>query len=237
MNSDGTINTVQIISRDITDLKEAEEAVKKSLEDKEMLLREIHHRVKNNMQIISSLLNLQRSYIQDPNTDSILQESQDRVKSMAMVHEKLYETPELSHINVDDYIRKLTQNLFLSYRVQSGINLEMNFDDIYISTDTAIPLGLLINELVSNSLKHAFVGRDHGTITISVSEIENGYQLMVGDNGWGIPEGFDYTQTDTLGLQLVNSLLDQINGTLFLETGKGTKFIIRFSELNYPKRH
>lgn len=196
---------------DITERNKAENLIKKSLKDKELLLREIHHRVKNNMQIISSLLNLQRNYVEDEETHNILHESQGRVKSMALIHEKLYQTPDLAKINIKNYLESLTMNLFHSYRTNPNIKLNLDVGDIYFNIDTAIPLGLIINELVSNCLKYAFKDQDDGEIFISLHKVdtdelgevneENGaeesYLLKVGDDGVGLPEDLHIEHTPT----------------------------------------
>nr|WP_243687760.1 sensor histidine kinase [Methanobacterium formicicum] len=226
--------------------------LKKSLKDKELLLREIHHRVKNNMQIISSLLNLQRSYVDDEEADNILQESQGRVKSMALVHEKLYQTADLAKINVGDYIESLTMNLFHSYRTKPGIRLNLDVGDIYFNIDTAIPLGLIINELVSNCLKYAFKDQNEGEVVISVRKVDmdeldevnevngigggNYYLLEVRDDGVGLPEDLDIEHTNTLGLQLVKTLVLQLDGTIKIIRNNGTCFHIIFQEQKYIKR-
>lgn len=233
----GTTDSV-VSLLDITQRKNAENEVKRSLNEKELLLREIHHRVKNNMQIISSLLNLQRSYIQDEEADNILQESQGRVKSMALVHEKLYQTSDLARINVAEYIRSLTMNLFHSYTVKFGINLSMDVGELYFNIDTAVPLGLIINELVSNSLKYAFQDQDEGEIRISLMETaEPGrYLLLIRDDGAGFPEELDINSTHSLGLQLVNTLVNQLDGEIEMVVNGGTTFNIIIQEQKYKER-
>jgi PAS domain S-box len=233
----GTTDSV-VSLLDITQRKNAENEVKRSLNEKELLLREIHHRVKNNMQIISSLLNLQRSYIQDEEADNILQESQGRVKSMALVHEKLYQTSDLARINVAEYIRSLTMNLFHSYTVKPGINLSMDVGELYFNIDTAVPLGLIINELVSNSLKYAFQDQDEGEIRISLMETaEPGrYLLLIRDDGAGFPEELDINSTHSLGLQLVNTLVNQLDGEIEMVVNGGTTFNIIIQEQKYKER-
>ncbi|EKF86393.1 PAS domain S-box protein [Methanobacterium formicicum] len=233
----GTTDSV-VSLLDITQRKNAENKVKQSLNEKELLLREIHHRVKNNMQIISSLLNLQRSHIHDAEADNILQESQGRVKSMALVHEKLYQTDNLARINVAEYIRSLSMNLFHSYTVQSGINFTVDVGEVYFNIDTAVPLGLIINELVSNSLKYAFSDRDKGEINISLEEADEAgvYHLKVSDNGTGFPSDLDFNNTNSLGLKLVNTLVQQLDGEIKLVNGSGTSFHITIHEQKYKER-
>ncbi|NYB53087.1 MAG: PAS domain S-box protein [Methanobacteriaceae archaeon] len=226
---------------DITERKNSEMKIKQSLKEKELLLREIHHRVKNNMQIISSLLNLQRSYINDDEADNLLQESQGRVKSMALVHEKLYQTTDLARINIAEYIRSLSMNLFHSYSVKAGINLRLDVGEVFFGIDTAVPLGLIINELVSNSLKYAFQNQEEGQIMISLHEhpdnqTEGQYLLTVKDDGIGFPDNLDFRNTHSLGLQLVNTLVNQLDGTIELVKNKGTCFKIIFQEQKYKER-
>jgi len=235
---------------DITERNKAENLIKKSLKDKELLLREIHHRVKNNMQIISSLLNLQRNYVEDEETHNILHKSQGRVKSMALIHEKLYQTPDLAKINIKNYLESLTMNLFHSYRTNPNIKLNLDVGDIYFNIDTAIPLGLIINELVSNCLKYAFKDQDDGEIFISLHKVdtdelgevneENGaeesYLLKVGDDGVGLPEDLHIEHTPTLGLQLVNTLVSHVDGNLKITRNNGTCFQILFKEQKYTNR-
>ncbi|BDZ68966.1 PAS domain S-box protein [Methanobacterium ferruginis] len=234
----GTTDSV-VSLLDITERKNAEIKIKQSLSEKELLLREIHHRVKNNMQIISSLLNLQRNYIEDKESDNLLQESQGRVKSMALVHEKLYQTADLARINVKEYIRSLTMNLFHSYSVNAGIVLQLDVGNVFFDIDTAVPLGLIINELVSNSLKYAFPNQEKGVISISLHESNDDageYSLYVKDDGVGFPEDLDFHNTPSLGLQLVNSLVKQLDGSIKLVNDKGTCFHMIFMEQRYKER-
>lgn len=216
------------IVRDITDRKYAENEIKKSLKEKEVMLKEIHHRVKNNMQIISSLLSLQCRYLKDKESYNVFKESQNRVKSMALVHENLYQTEGLAEIDFTKYTQSLVSELFRSYGVNiSQINLEIEAEDILLDTDTAIPCGLIINELVTNSIKYAFNG-GNGKIYIKLHNYDDRILLIVGDNGKGLPDDFDLENTKSLGLRLVNSLVHQINGTLELVNGEGVEFKIIF---------
>ena len=177
------------VSRDITDRKKAEDKIKKSLAEKEMLLKEIHHRVKNNLQIISSLLDLQERYVkEDPTAVSVLQESQNRVLSMAMIHEMLYQSDDLNHINFSGYIKNLISKLFHSYSVNSHVIPLINVEPVFLNIETAIPMGLIINEIVSNSLKYAFPLGEQGKITIDLHPSGKGYELQISDNGVGIGE-------------------------------------------------
>ena len=220
---------------DITERKTAEEKLKASLVEKEMLLKEIHHRVKNNLQVVSSLLSLQSQSVTDKQTLDILQESQNRIKSMAMIHEKLYRSEDIAKINFSEYIRSLSANLIRSYdAVSGGVRLDLNVEDIDLGIDAAIPCGLIVNELVSNSLKYAFpVGfkSEDCKITIEFLRIDdNKFKLSVSDNGIGISKDKDFRQTESLGLQLVRILTDQLGGTIELSRRFGTEFKIIFSE-------
>ncbi len=231
-----TVYIVMVV-RDITERKEAEDKIRASLEEKKILLREIHHRVKNNMQIISSLLNLQTRYIDDEQVVDILKESQNRVKSMAIIHEKLYQSRGLARIGFADYIKHLATYLLQSYVVdQASVTIETDVDNIFLDIDTAIPCGLIINELVTNSLKHAFTGAMEGCITIHLREDKDKFILRVRDNGIGFPETIDFQNTETLGLQLINNLVMQLEGTVELKINDGTEFKIIFQEMNYPDR-
>jgi len=217
-----------------------EDTIKESLEEKSVLLREIHHRVKNNMQIISSLLNLQSQHVDELETRNVLKESQGRVRSMAMIHENLYQSPSLTHINFKDYIEKLTSHLFYTYGVQNyEIEQVLEVKDVKMNIETAIPCGLIINELVTNSLKYAFPpskGNSKGMIKIELDQIKDQLKLVVLDNGVGLPSHIQPDNTETLGLQLVNNLVGQIEGTLKIDRTSGTKFTILFKELTYKER-
>ncbi len=215
-------------SRNINDRKHAEKQIKTSLEEKEVLLKEIHHRVKNNMQIISSLLSLQSRYIKDENHLAIFKESQNRVRSMAMIHEGLYRTQNLARINFEKYIENLMSALFSSYGIdQKVIKQKMDLNEVLLDIDTAIPCGLILNELVTNSLKHAFPNGKKGEIAVLLSQKdENKLKMIVEDNGKGFPENIDFKNTESLGLQLVNTLVDQLKGEIELERNNGTRFIL-----------
>ena len=222
---------------DITKRKNAENQIKSSLNEKKILLQEIHHRVKNNMQIISSLLNLQTKYINDEEAVDILKESQNRVRSMAMIHEKLYQSEDLSHINFVDYIQSLVSNLFYSYNtVETNIKPIFDVENLSLNIDTAVPCGLIISELVSNSLKYAFLPETEGEILISLKFIDDKYELIIRDNGIGMPVDIDFNKLETLGLLLVNTLTEQLDGEITIIRDHGTEFIIRFKEQKYKSR-
>ena len=228
-NDKGEFSGAVYITRDITELKNVENQLKSSLEEKEVLLREIHHRVKNNMQIISSLLNLQSRHLNDEKTVNVLKESRNRVRSMAMVHEELYRSHDLSKIDFADYIQRLLSGLFSSYGVDYDfIKSEINVEDILLTIDIAVPCGLVINELISNSLKHAFVQGQKGKISLKFHSDCEKYILTVADDGIGIPENIDLENTKTLGLQLVNTLVKQLSGNITIYKDTGTLFKIVF---------
>ncbi len=207
-----------------------EESLKTAVKEKEMLLKELHHRVKNNLQIISSLSSLQSEYIKNnPEAVDIFREFQNRIKSMAIVHEKLYRAKNLTKISFSEYIDELTFHVFNSYRaISSSVEMSINSDDISLDADTAIPLGLIINELVSNSIKYAFPDGRKGKIMIDLQSDNNKFTLTVSDNGVGLPEELDFKNTKSLGLQLVNTLAEQIGGIIEVDSKKGTEFRIGF---------
>jgi PAS domain S-box-containing protein len=216
---------------DITERKRTEALLRSSLEEKEILLKEIHHRVKNNLQIVSTLLDLQTENIRDERIISSFRESQHRICAMALIHESIYKSADIASVNFGKYIRDLSYNLANSYLADPGrIDLNVRCGEIDIEIDQAIPCGLIVNELVSNALKHAFPDNRTGEISIEFHREEGGrFTLKVADNGVGMPEGLDFTKTDTLGLQLVNTLARQLRGEVRIEGGQGgTAFIITF---------
>ena len=219
------------LRNEIAERKKAEEQINSSLQEKLVLLREIHHRVKNNLQVISSLLNLQSGYIEDQKSLEIFRESQTRVRSMALIHEKLYQSKDLNKIEFSEYIKSLTRDLFTSYNVDpERINLTYDLDGIYFEIDTAILCGLIINELVSNSLKHAFPFGKKGNVFIILKEKDiNSYELVLKDDGIGFPDDIDFRKTDSLGLQLVTTLTEQLGGKIELYKNGFTEFKIDFS--------
>jgi len=218
------------VSHDITERKQTEEQIKAALKEKEVLLKEIHHRVKNNLQVISSLLNLQSRSLQDKQYLEIFKDSQDRIKAMALIHEKLYQAKDLARINFAGYIRDLAASLFRSYKgTSAAITLQIHIDDVLLSIDAAVPCGLIINELVSNALKHAFPTGHKGEIYIGLSSnTEQKLMLIVSDNGAGFPKNLDFQNTESLGLQLVNTLAAQLRGRVELNSNGGTEFKITF---------
>ncbi len=214
--------------------KENQEKIKKSLQEKDILLREIHHRVKNNLQVISSLLNLQSKSIDNEKYLNIFKESQNRIRTMALVHEKLYQSENLGHINLSEYLYNVAVNLFHSYNSLShNIKLESDIQDISMDIELAIPCGLIVNELISNSIKYAFPEDKKGNIFLKAVLLNNStYNIIVEDNGIGFSNTDNNYESDSLGLQLVKALVNQIDGELNINTDNGTKFEIKFKKLN-----
>jgi PAS domain S-box-containing protein len=221
---------VVYVGRDLTERKRVEAQIRASLREKELLLKEIHHRVKNNLQIISSLLMLQSETTRSEQALKALRESQDRVISMAIVHEVLYQSKDLAQVNFAEYTQKLTDHLLRSYNIDShAISLKMNVARVSLDIDTAIYCGLIINELVSNALKHAFPAGGPRELCLSFCTDGDRSTLTVSDNGVGLPPDVELDKTESLGLQLVTMLTQQLGGTLELDQGRGTTFKIAFA--------
>jgi PAS domain S-box-containing protein len=211
----GNVTGAVFGTRDITVRKKVEEQIKASLLEKEVLLKEIHHRVKNNLQVISSLLSLQSEYLQDEGLRKALKESQNRVKSMAIIHQRLYQSGNLAEINFAGYIRELCSQLLRSYGAASRkISLDVQADEVALGVDRAIPCGIILNELISNALKYAFPGDDGGTVTVRLHAREHAVELSVSDDGVGLPAGLDVRTNNSLGLKLVNMLAEQLGGAI-----------------------
>ena len=222
---DGKVTAIISVARDITERQQAEEQLKVSLQEKEVLLKEIHHRVKNNLQVISSLLSLQASSIASSAIEELFHESQNRIQSMALVHEALYQSGDLSRIDMGAYVRDMTGHLQDSYAANArGVGLQVDSDHVYQDIDKAIPCGLIINELVSNAFKHAFPNGRNGTIRVELrADGDGGAVVLVQDDGVGLPPNLDFRNTTSLGLLLVNSLARQLNGTIELRSENGTR--------------
>jgi two-component sensor histidine kinase len=214
------------------DRQAAEERLQSSLKEKEVLLREIHHRVKNNMQVVQSLLYLQANALReqiDPVALDAFEQSQGRIKSMAVVHDRLYRSKDLASIDFEDYLKVLIPSLIKSYRVAEQVNMEITTQNVRFGIDTAIPCGLIVNELVTNSLKHAFPNRRPGIIRVALRKIVGRrFELTVSDNGIGLPEDIDVFDGSTLGLQLVSDLVGQLAGYVEFARNQGTQFRITF---------
>ncbi|MFH1571064.1 MAG: PAS domain S-box protein [Gemmatimonadota bacterium] len=220
------ISLVQVVVQDITERKEAEEQIRTSLAEKEVLLKEIHHRVKNNLQIVSSLLHLQSANLEDEALLRAFDDSQHRIRTMALIHEELYQSGDLARIDFVGYVRRLTDNLFESFGVDAErIALSVAVDNVLLTIDKAIPLGLVVNELVSNSLKYAFPGSRRGQIRIALAAAADGsFALTVGDDGVGLPAAIDVETADSLGLRLVTSLASQLKARVEVDRAAGTTF-------------
>ena len=223
---------------DLTERKDMEDQLRRMLKEKESLLREVHHRVKNNLQVISSLLNLQSASIKDPLVNQLFRECQVRITSIALLHETLHRSSDLSRIKMGDYIRTLTGHLFRSYGVDPNvIVLELNVDDVEFDIDTGLTCGLIIDELVSNCLKHAFVDEGGGKVHIDLFDHMDGtFTLCVSDDGVGIPKDGVLNNPDSLGLELVLLLAEKLDGSTELKSGAGTEWQIRFHQLQYSER-
>jgi PAS domain S-box-containing protein len=219
------------IAHDVTEKKNAQQRMEQSLKEKEVLLKEVHHRVKNNMQVISSILNLQSSYVSDDYALSLLKESQNRIKTMAYIHESLYQNKSFTSVNFSDYIATLSNNIIQSYSVsEEKVKLVLNLEKINLNLDNSIPTGLIVNELITNAIKHAFPSGTKGFINVNLKSENNTVYLEVKDNGVGFDSNVDFRNTNSLGLQLVSTLIDQIEGDLKFksEKDKGTEVLITF---------
>jgi len=234
-NPDGEMAGFSLFSRDVTERKQAEEQIKSSLKEKELLLKEVHHRTKNNFQVIASMLYLQSEYTDDKKVSGILDRCYDRIKSMAAVHEQLYKTEDISSINFAEYVRNLLVSLYHSFGVsEKTVAFQINIENIFLGLDMAIPCGLIINELLSNSLKYAFGelkerNKQKAQVCVDMHKA-NDHKLIlaVSDNGIGLAGGLKSMDGESLGLYLVKNLVEQLDGTVELDTGAGTKFTIKF---------
>ncbi|MBD2521335.1 PAS domain S-box protein [Nostoc sp. FACHB-133] len=213
--------------------QKAQVKLKNALAEKEVLLKEVHHRVKNNLQIVSSLLQLQSQTLKDPEAIKVLRESQNRIESISLIHKNLYTSANIGQIDVADYISNLAASLLISYQIlPDRITLETDIDSVNLNVDQAIACGLVINELISNALKHAFPNQQVGTISIALRNINNSIEMTIQDNGIGLPDNLDWTNTDSLGLSLVYDLVtEQLEGNITLERNHGTGFKIKFKQL------
>jgi PAS domain S-box-containing protein len=232
-NTTGCVIGAASIARDITERKQIEADLKAALREQEMLLREIHHRVKNNLQVVSSLLALQANAIQDPRIRAYFEESRDRVHSMALIHEKLYQAGTLARIDMAEYLRDLATSVVRSYRLgPERIALDIGVEAVSFNLETAIPCGLLLHELLSNGVKHAFPDGRSGTIAVTLRRQSlRTYILTVRDTGVGLPPGVDVRATASLGWRLIHLLAAQLHGTLTCESHEGTTVTLTFREL------
>jgi PAS domain S-box-containing protein len=227
--------------RDISDRKLVENKLRLSLKEKEVLLKEIHHRVKNNLQIVSSMLNLQMDQMRETEVVTrdlalgLFQESQSRVRSIALFHEKLYQSKDLAHVEIAEYLKGVTTGLFAAYGVNPDVVvLSIDVEEVPLGVDAAISCGLIVNELVSNALKHAFPGGRSGAVTVMLRGEADIAVLEVQDDGVGFPAGLDFRKPSTLGLKLVCILADQIGGNIELDRRAGARFTIRFERGEHP---
>jgi PAS domain S-box-containing protein len=228
-NEEGEIEYLDVIMLDIDERKRAEEQIRNSLKEKEILLKEIHHRVKNNLQIISTLLDLQSDSFAEDQSKRFFEDCQNRIRAMAMIHEKLYETSDFVSIDFGEYLNNLINSLCSTYMSDNRITLTIETCEVALEIDEAIPCGLIVNELVSNSLKYAFPEDCQGDLVVRLYIVDDGrITLTVEDNGVGFPPGLDFRETETLGLQLVNMLVKQLKGEIELDKGAGTLFRLKF---------
>ncbi|XOV66255.1 MAG: histidine kinase dimerization/phosphoacceptor domain -containing protein [Fluviicola sp.] len=237
-DTEGDVVEISMVAHDITEKKRSSIGIEESLKEKDVLLKEIHHRVKNNLQVISSILNLQSSFVSDENTLGILQESRNRIRSMAIIHENLYRTEDFASIKFDNYLRNLTGNLIASYSVDRKIEFDADLQEVDLVLDQAIPCGLLTNELITNALKYAWQGEDiSAKIRMTLEQEGDIIKLTIADNGVGLPQEFEQMQSDTLGLQLVTTLAEQLDAELKVTTEQGTEFQLTFENVKRVTIH
>ena len=237
ISSDDTQNEISCIAYDITERKEIDRAIRLALKEKEILLKEVHHRVKNNLQVISSLMSLQKSFVKDPTLVQVLEESQSRIATMSYIHESLYRHTDFSSISFADYLQRLSANLIHSYSTPDcEVALQSAFEDVFLTLDQAIPSGLIVNELVSNSLKYAFKGRKRGVVFLRVAKLDGRIEIEVRDDGVGLPDDFSLNKNESLGLYLIQALSEQLEAELVVESTKegrkGSSFLISFEAHN-----
>ena len=211
-------------------VKERTSLIESQKNEKEILLKEIHHRVKNNMQVIISLLSIQSNYTSDKKAIALFDEAKNRIRSMALIHEKMYQTGDLALIDFQDYIMALTNDLISTYSINCDIFLDIKIDKVKFGIDTLIPLGLLFNEIISNTLKYAFINKKKGKIIIHLSydEKQNSYSLLIGDNGLGMPTGMLEKEDGSLGMELIKIFVSQLDGTIERLKDTGTLYQIIF---------
>lgn len=224
---------VLVVVRDITNRKKSEEQLHKAIQEKEVLLRELHHRVKNNLQVMTSLLGLQSEMLKDKKAKEALRVTQMRVKSIALIHEELYQAKDLANVNFGEYLKLLIENLSEVYNANPRIQFHLDLNGTQLNVDTAVPLGMIVNELVTNSLKYAFPGNRRGNISIQLHPVEgSSYLMVIEDDGVGIGNDFETKQHNSLGMQLVQILAQQLSGKVEIERGQGTRFNVTFKERN-----
>ncbi len=230
-DDEGHVTGVFAAARDITELRKAESALQESLKEKEVLLKEIHHRVKNNLMVVASIINLQSGMVDDSAVRVMMDECRKRIQVMSLIHNKLYRSSDLARINFREYADDLLTDLVRSYEgYHDGIAIAKDIGDFFFDIDTTIPLGLIVNELFSNAMKHAFPADMQGTITVKLERRPDRYELSVTDDGVGFPEDLDFTQTESLGMQLVVTLAEQLEGSIELIRDRGTTFRLAFGQ-------
>jgi len=235
LKNEGSVNNIMPYDVPLFfERKKAEEKIKQSLNEKNILLKEIHHRVKNNLQIISSLLNLQSNYLEDDNAKSLFKETQNRIKTLALVHEKLYKSKDVEYVDLNEYITSIVDLLSYSFNKEYiKVNYNLNVDDLEkFDIEKAIPCGLIINEILSNAYKYAFPEKLNGEISIELKKTDNKCIFIISDNGVGMPKHFDANNSNTLGLELIHSLVEQLDGTIKISSKNGTKFHLEFPYTN-----
>jgi PAS domain S-box-containing protein len=229
---EGEVQELSCLAYHITDRKLDQMELLRSLHEKEVLLKEVHHRVKNNLQIISSIFSLQTAHVgEDPRIQDLLRDSRDRIRSMAFIHESIYQTKDLDSVDLEEYIEGLGRNLMLSYSLTGKIELVTELAPVSLPLDQAIPCGLILNELISNALKHAFPKGREGIIHIRLGEEEGRISIALKDNGVGVPEGFDRQRDGNLGLELVHTLVEQLDGTISMDTTQGVSYLLTFERI------
>ena len=214
---------------DITERRRVEAQLRASLREKEVLLKEVHHRVKNNLQVISSLLNLQALHLDDATVRAMFEQSRGRVQSIALVHEQLYRASDLTHVPFDDYLRSLSTSLGSAHGIAfEGVQLDLDLAPVRLAIDLAVPCGLMVTELITNALRHAFVGREGGLVRVALATAGDTVQVTVADDGVGLPADFDPRASSTLGLDLVFTFAEQLDADVRVEREGGTSFHITF---------
>jgi two-component sensor histidine kinase len=228
--------TNERLKLELVERRRIQEALGRSLSEKDALLKEVHHRVKNNMQVVSSLLNLQMDFLPDDKARPIIGDTQNRIAAMALVHEKLYQSTDLARIDFSEYLRELTGHLVGTFNFPTqGIGFALEAVDMFLGIDTAIPCGLIVNELISNAYKHGFPEGGPGTLTVTLKRGDDDFlHLTVADTGRGIRQGLNLRQTDSLGMQLVFTLVRQLHGTIDVKSapGAGTTFELSLQEVS-----
>lgn len=237
-DDDGNVMGSVHVARDITERKIMEEQLEQALEDKDILMKEIHHRVKNNLMIMASLLNMQSRYIEDEVARDIFKDSQSRAQTMALIHEKLYQSTELKKLDVQDYMESLARDIYHAY-IKDPQKIQLNFkvEEHLLDINTVIPLGLILNEILTNSFKYAFPGDAAGVVNVKFAKKENKeFLLEVADDGVGLPPDFHEKKTGSLGMLLIHSLTEQIKGEIEINSEKGTQIRIKFQDMKYPQK-